>query len=204
MLFYSTIHPKTLQLLKDLQSIPKLNEFLLVGGTSLALQIGHRISIDLDLFATAKIETDSILELLSDFNNITITNQTNAILNLYIGEIKVDFVFYKYGFLESPILVDDIKLATLSDIAAMKIAAITGRGSKKDFIDLYFLLKSFSLPQIFNFYQKKYPDSSDFLAFRSLTYFEDAELEPMPKMIEPISWKEVKNKIILEVKTHFP
>ena len=86
----------------------------------------------------------------------------------------------------------------------MKLSAITGRGAKKDFIDLYFLLNHFTLSQMFEFYRKKYPKSSDFLVFKSLTYFEDADLEPMPKMIESIEWREVKDAIVKQVRKHFP
>ena len=86
----------------------------------------------------------------------------------------------------------------------MKLAAITGRGARKDFIDLYFLLDTFSLPELFNFFRNKFPDGNDFLVYKSLTYFADAEVEPMPKMLKPVEWEEVKIKIIQEVKIHFP
>ncbi|RLD21875.1 MAG: hypothetical protein DRI69_02845 [Bacteroidetes bacterium] len=100
-------------------------------------------------------------------------------------------------------LKENKKLASIQDIAAMQLAAITGRGFKKDFIDLYFILEQFSLAQIFDFYEKKYQDGSKFLAHKSLIYFEDAEIEPMPKMLKPISWVEIKARIIAEVTRHF-
>jgi len=204
MLFYSTIAPSTLQLLKDIQNLPQFNDFLLVGGTSLALQIGHRISIDLDLFTTSKVDIDAIPNQISHFDKIKIINRTPSILNLFIGNVKVDFVSYTYPFLHSPVLVDDLKLASIEDIAAMKLAAIVGRGSKKDFIDLFFLLQRYTLIQLLEFYNSKYPDGSDFLVYKSLTYFEDADIEPMPNMIQAIEWATVKKQIISEVRYNFP
>ena len=204
MLFYTTIHPQTLQLLKDLQDLESLKEYILVGGTSLALQIGHRISIDLDLFAYSDKDVSPILEEINQFGRIRVVNQTAKILNLFIDEIKVDLVSYRYDFLNPPLLEDGLRLASIQDIAAMKLSAIAGRGSRKDFIDLYFILDQFNLSQLFEFYNSKFPDGIDFLVFKSLTYFEDAELEPMPKMLETINWDDVKKKIIHEVKIHFP
>ena len=93
-----------------------------------------------------------------------------------------------------------VKLAGLKDIAAMKIAAITNRGTKKDFIDIYFLLNHFSLKEIMDFYLAKYPDSSSFLSYKSLSYFVDADNQVMPKMLIPANWEKVKKRIITEVK----
>lgn len=204
MLHYTTIQPRTLQLLKQLQQLDILQDFILVGGTSLALQIGHRISIDLDLFTTSTIDISTIPNYINQFGNLRIVNQTPYILNLYIDDIKVDFVAYRYPFLTPFIIQDGLKLATITDIAAMKLAAIVGRGSRKDFIDLFFILEHFSLSELLDFYKQKYPDSSDFLVFKSLTYFEDAELEPMPKMLKSINWEEIKAKIIEVVRDSFP
>jgi hypothetical protein len=133
MLFYSTINPKTLRLLKDLQNLDYLKDFILVGGTSLALQIGHRISIDLDLFSFEDINVSSIPEHIEGFGRIRIVNQNSKILNLFIDNIKVDFVSYRYDFLQPPLLRDKLKLASIQDIAAMKLAAITGKRIKERF-----------------------------------------------------------------------
>ncbi len=143
MLYYSTIYPETLRLLTSIQQLESLKNFLLVGGTSLALQIGHRISIDLDFFINQKIEVSNIPNLLEQFGKVKIINQSNQIINLYIEDIKVDFVVYQYPFISPPINKDNLKLVSIKDIAAMKLAAITGRGSRKDFIDIYFILKKF-------------------------------------------------------------
>ncbi len=204
MLYNSTITTKTLQLLLELQQVKELKDFLLVGGTSLALQIGHRISIDLDLFSSSKVDISQIPNHIAHLGKIRIINQSPSVLNLFIDEIKVDFVSNQYGFFNPSVLEDNLKLASIPDIAAMKLSAITGRGSKKDFVDLFFILKIFSLTELFTFYKKKYPDGEEFLVFKSLTYFEDAEIEPMPRMVNPIEWDEIKNRIISEVRTLFP
>lgn len=82
----------------------------------------------------------------------------------------------------------------------MKVAAIIGRGTKKDFIDLYFLLRIYSLQEILDLYSSKYPDGTLFVAIKSLTYFEDAESDPLPEMLEQIDWAEVKGTIVSAVR----
>lgn len=81
----------------------------------------------------------------------------------------------------------------------MKLSAITNRGTKKDFIDCYFLLQRFSLAEMIDFYRQKYSDSQLFTTLKSLTYFEDAENDPMPKMIQPVDWETVKSTICSKV-----
>lgn len=192
MLQYKTIEPGTLQLLKDLQSIPLLQATRLVGGTALALQLGHRKSVDLDLFGTVQLTSEEIRDVLSENHSITIVKESKNINIYLIDGIKVDIVNYRYPWIDASVQDDGCTLAGIKDIAAMKIAAIIGRGTKKDFIDLYFLLKHFSLQEILLLYMQKYPDGSTFIAMKSLVYFEDAEADPMPVMYEDVSWAAVK------------
>ena len=192
MLQYKTIEPGTLQLLKELQALPVLQETRLVGGTALALQLGHRSSIDLDFFGSVQASSDELREALSARHSITIVKESKNI-NIYIIDgVKVDMVNYRYSWINEPVQGDGFILAGLKDIAAMKIAAVVGRGTKKDFIDLYFLLQHFSLHEILDFYMQKYPDGSLFIAMKSLSYFEDAEADPMPVMFDDVSWEDVK------------
>lgn len=204
MLHYATIYPETLRLLREIQSIEYLKKHFLVGGTSLALQIGHRISVDLDLFAHHDTNVSEVIDHISHLGRIRIVNQSKRILNLFIGDVKVDFVSYRYHYLNPPIEKDNLRLASIEDIAAMKISAITGRGSKKDFVDLFFLLKSITLPEIMDLFKMKYPESTDFLVYKSLCYFEDADIEPMPKMLKEVDWQFVKSSLVEEVRKHFP
>lgn len=195
MLHYKTIEPTTLELLKKLQNIPAFSEMRLVGGTSLALQLGHRSSIDIDLFGNIEFDNFNILPKLNKIGKIKILKQSENINIFLIDGVKVDIVNYFYKWLDKPIIKDELVLSTKKDISAMKLAAITGRGTKKDFIDLFFLLKYYSVSEMLNFYKKKYSDGSDFMVLKSLTYFADAEENEMPYMFENIEWNEVKAKI---------
>ncbi len=112
-----------------------------------------------------------------------------------IDGVKVDSVNYKYPWLDAPIVFEGIRLASIQDIAAMKIAAIINRGTKKDFIDMYFLLKQYTLDEILCLYLEKYPEGTRFIALKSLAYFADAENDPMPYMFEDVSWEVIKNYI---------
>ena len=192
---YQTIEPGTLQLLKQLQELPLLKASRLVGGTALALQLGHRKSVDLDLFGGIDASSEEIREALSMSHSITVVKESRNINIYLIDGIKVDFVNYKYAWIDKAVEEDTIILAGIKDIAAMKIAAVVGRGTKKDFIDLYFLLRQYSLQEILQLYLQKYPDGSLFIALKSLSYFEDAEPDPMPVMFEKVNWEDVKARI---------
>lgn len=195
MLYYKTIDTETLGVLKKIQQIEELSDVRLVGETALALQIGHRKSVDIDLFGTITADNIAVSQKLKKIGKlITIQNSKN--INIYlINNIKLDIVNYPYHWLEKEISEDDLLLASIKDIVAMKISAITGRGKKKDFIDLYFLLKRWTLKEILDFYVQKYDDASVFMAIKSLAYFEDAEEDQQPEMIKPAEWNEVKNYI---------
>lgn len=196
MLFYETVDSATLELLKRLQQIAALSNLRLVGGTSLALQIGHRKSIDIDLFGKIDADEFTIAADLNRLGEIQTIQKTQNIAIYLIKGVKTDLVNYAYPWLDEAVFIDGIKLAGLKDIAAMKLAAITGRGTKKDFIDLYFLLKKYSLTEMLGFYTQKYADGSTFMVLKSLSYFEDAEKDPMPFMIKEIAWPKIKDFII--------
>lgn len=199
MLHLSTIAPSTLVLLKELMKIEEFNSLRLVGGTSLALQIGHRKSIDLDLFGEIKFEKLSIEKIFSSFSIVKPLNRSKYINSFMIDNIKVDFVDYSYPWIDSLFEEKGIRMATVKDIAAMKLAAITNRGSRKDFVDIYFLLKTYSLHEMIQFFNEKYRDGSEYLALKSLIYFEDAENDFSVEMMEDVSWEEVKSTISKEV-----
>lgn len=198
MLQTQTIRPELLELLRKIMSSDIFKDFNLVGGTSLALQIGHRFSIDIDMFGNSEIDEFEFIEELSTFGNVVVLKKSKNIIILSVDGIKVDFVNYKYPLLEEITNIENIRLVSDKDIAAMKLNAIAGRGSRKDFIDLYFLLKKYSLKELLNFYKTKYLDGSEFMVLKSLTYFEDAETEEIPLMFEPIDWNQIKQTIIIE------
>ena len=195
MLHYETVDVPTLELLKRLLTIDFFKNVRLVRGTSLALQIGHRKSIDLDLFGLFEPDIVTISALLRDVGDVTLLKKTPNIFIHLIDNVKVDFVNYSYPWIEKALLKDDLRLAGDKDIGAMKLSAITGRGSKKDFIDLYFLLKKYSLGELLAFYHQKYHDGSIFLVLRSLVYFDDADRQEMPDMKIVVEWADIKENI---------
>lgn len=195
MLQKQSVSPKLLELLSFLMKAELFKDFVLVGGTSLALQLGHRNSIDIDLFGQCNIDEVTFRETVSEFGTSTLLKKSKSILIFSIEGIKVDFVHYPYPWLAPCHHIENLRLADMKDIAAMKLNAISGRGSKKDFIDLYFLLKYYSLEEMMRLYQQKYADGSEFLVLKSLTYFDDADKESMPLMHQTISWEAVKKEI---------
>ena len=201
MLSLRTIEPHTLELLKALMQEPALCELRLVGGTALALQYGHRSSIDLDLFGKIDIDAYELQEILSKHGLLRVENETKIIHQYIIDNIKVDVVNYPFEWITPMIEDEGVRLASPMDIAAMKVNAIEGRGTKKDFIDMYMLLQHYSLEEILGFYQQKYPNHSVFRALRSLTYFEDAEDQFMPRMFVDDTWEDIKQFIVNKVKT---
>lgn len=199
MLYLETVESSTLELLKKLQRLPVLEQTRLVGGTALALQLGHRKSIDLDFFGTIDCEAEYLWESIAGIASLTILKESPHIHIYIVDGIKVDIVNYKYPWLDDVVLEQGLRLASVSDIAAMKITAIIGRGTKKDFIDIAFLLHHFSLEEILHFYAAKYNDSSVFMAMKSLAYFDDAEADPMPDMFVNQSWQQLKAYILSKI-----
>ncbi len=199
MLSFQTVVPHTLELLTELMDVPLFSEMRLVGGTALALQYGHRQSVDLDFFGKLSADVSEIHDVLVNIGSHTIYTNTQNIKIFEVNGVKVDFVNYKYDWIDDIVTEDNLRLASPKDIAAMKVNAIEGRGSRKDFIDIYFLLKHFTLNEILEFYKQKYPEHSVFRALMSLNYFDDAEQQGMPKMLVPFDWNELKEKLKREV-----
>jgi len=203
MLYYNTIEPATLELLKKLMSVSMLAPLRLVGGTALALHTGHRNSVDIDLFGKLEVQEHEISDLLKQTGKLNHISKS-ANINIYtINDIKVDIVNYNYPWLDPVFEDQSLRLAGLKDIAAMKLAAITGRGTKKDFIDLFFLLDFFSLKQMLDFYSEKYNDGSEAIVIKSLTYFGDADPEVAPLMYKHTDWENIKQEIRNQVKKTF-
>jgi hypothetical protein len=196
MLHLKSISPELLELLTQLMHNDVFKHFNLVGGTALALQIGHRISIDIDLFGNCEIDEIAVLDQLNACGPVHVLKKSKNILICSVQGIKVDIVNYSYPILENTLISDGIRMVGLKDIAAMKMNAIAGRGSKKDFIDVYYLLQYFTLEVMIDLYLQKYSNGSEFLVRKSLTFFDDAEEEEMPLMMEDISWDRIKERIL--------
>lgn len=200
MLYTETVNSDLLGILNELMAQDLFRNFVLVGGTSLALQIGHRKSIDIDMFGNCELNELDITGFLNQLGQVKILRKSKSILIYSVNGIKVDFVNYPYPLIKSPFEEDKIRLASKEDIGAMKLNAIAGRGSKKDFIDLFFLLQEFTLKELFDCFRSKYSDGSDFLVLKSLTFFDDAESDDMPFMVKELEWEKVKSFIIKQVK----
>jgi predicted nucleotidyltransferase component of viral defense system len=200
MLYYKTVEPDTLELLRTLMRQTFLKQFVLVGGTALALQIGHRKSVDLDLFTIQDFNSDELIVSLNKNYNIQTISQYPQTLICNINGIKVDFIRFKYKFIRPVIEENGIRLLQIDDLAAMKLDAVTGRGRKKDFYDIYYLLKMYDLNKLFSLFLEKYPHQTTFHVAKSLAYFVDAENDVDPIILDnKLKWTNVKNKIKKEI-----
>lgn len=196
MLQYQAVDAATLELLKKLQAIDAFEDLRLVGGTSLALQYGHRKSIDIDLFGKLNMDSFLINNLLAELGEVRKINDSKNIHIYIINGIKVDIVNYQYPWIGKLIRIDGLRLADKTDIAAMKLAAISGRGTKKDLYDLYLLLQEIPLAKMLRLYEKKYKDGSIFLVLKSLVYFDDADKDVMPLLLDKVPWSIIKKTIL--------
>lgn len=193
MLQYGAVNKETLELLRELVSLDETRDFALAGGTALALHLGHRISVDLDFFSDKPFNEIKLLtKLRSLYSPLSILTQAENSLNLFVREIRADFLSHQYPKCKPIITSDGISLFAIEDIAAMKLSAVASRGTKKDFYDIYFILQQFSLSEIFGFMKQKYPDLNQFQVLMSLTFFDDAENSLDPVMLKQIEWESVK------------
>ena len=156
MLQRETVEPGTLSLIYSLQSKDYLQQFILVGGTALALQLGHRTSTDIDLFTNESFDVPDLLTSLQLDYEVEIKHQMRHALLTGIETIKTDFVFQSSDMIDAVLIEEGVRMATLKEIAAMKIGAITARGKKRDFVDLYCLLDHFSLEEMLHAFLQKY------------------------------------------------
>lgn len=192
MLFTNTVSRDTLELLKKISNHPKFSDFYLVGGTALALQIGHRISIDLDFFSSHPFDESRLVDVLVNEFNTQINRLDKHTVLAKIDGIKVDFITHQYPFIENLLKIDEINILGIKDIAALKLNALKNRGSRKDFVDIHALLDQFSLKEIIAFHDEKYPNHNAMMILKSLVFFDDARNEPMPKMIKQLDWNIVE------------
>ena len=155
--------------------------FYLAGGTALALQIGHRDSIDFDFFTESPIDTtrlfDEVLRIFSGHNVVKVQEEHNTLGIIVDERIKISFMYYPYELLKPYVVTEYLNLASIADIACMKCSAITSRSVEKDYVDMYFILQEISLVEIITLCQVKYPSIDTNLILKSLVYFDDVEHE---------------------------
>lgn len=189
-MFESCLHPNVLNILRSsrVAEILRLHGFYLAGGTGLALQLGHRISDDLDFFSHQSFNPEEIVSMLGEEFPVTVIGEARGTLHiLYNEDVKISFFLYPYR-LGHPLLdFKDCFLADYRDIAAMKLVAVSQRGSKKDFVDLYAVLKpgKMSILQLKELVELKFTSVrySWLHLIKSIGYFNDAEDDPMPVMV---------------------
>lgn len=184
MLYKETVRKEMWELLQQLMKDEKLKDFNLVGGTALSLIIGHRLSIDIDLFTTNDFNVQEMLAHLSDQYPIKIREILENTMLLDIGQIKVDIIAHKYPWQESIRTIEGVRLASLRDIGAMKVFAIFQNGTRiKDFVDMHFLLEYHPLRTYLEAYEKKY-DRNPGLAARALLHHDNIDMEEKVMLVK--------------------
>lgn len=205
-MFNQVITERTKSTLAVLSKEKILKDCYLAGGTALALQLGHRLSFDLDFFTETDFERRKIIQRLEPFGLVVEREDWGTILGK-IEDVKFSLFYYKYPLIADQIDYLGINIASLQDIAAMKIDAISSRGTKRDFTDLFFLIKKFkSLNELLGFYDQKYHkgNANSFHIIKSLTYFDDADEEEDPRMLaKDYSWENVKKTLKEKVRELF-
>ena len=202
-MFYNILDKKRFDILPLFEELKK--DFYLAGGTALALQIGHRDSVDFDFFSEQDINTKGLFERLRDILKghilLNIQEEFNTLTVMVDAVIKISFFTHKYKLIKETIYDGNLSLASIEDIGCMKLSAITSRASNKDYIDLYFILKHLSLSSLLDNAYVKYPTLERNLILKSLVYFEDITLEKILfKNNNNINFEEVKDKLRSEVK----
>lgn len=202
-MFTTAISQNTKRALAILGKSKILADGYLAGGTTAALHLGHRFSFDLDFFTAIEFPTKVVVAKLNELPGFTLTRTVKwTILGEFPG-VKFSYFYYPYRLIGEVSRLSNITIASLEDIAAMKIVAIGDRGKKRDFIDLYAIChKKIPLTKVLKLYDKKYGKLANnfYHITKSLSFFTDAEEDDMPQMIENVSWEEVKAFFEEEVK----
>ena len=176
--------------------------FYMAGGTALALQIGHRTSLDFDFYTDKKFDTRKLREQFdAEFQKSQEIYVAQDSLEIDANGIKMSFFWYPYKLIRPALRIEKVLLASKEDIAAMKILAISQRGKRRDFVDIYFLIKEFGLEQIMKFAREKYPAFNIYVGLQGLVYFQDADNDSDKSqlvMLQKPDWKEIKKYLAKE------
>lgn len=176
---------------------PSFGKFSLAGGTSLSLRFGYRTSVDIDLFSFEPFDSLFLQnQIATEFPGSQILNRTGGSLCVNVGGIKIDYLYHPYPLLENIETDGSLRIVSLPDVSAMKVNAVTNRGSKKDFIDLYALNQNgIFLSQSISNFCRKY-NGNKFLAIRNLLWFQDADQDPDPVFLNGWTWAFVREKML--------
>ncbi len=203
MLYQNAVPPATLELLKAICSIKELESFSLGGGTSLALRMNHRLSVDLDFFTNVNFKTDLVFQIITKkFASAELLFEQNQTMMFSINDVKVDFVLYPFPWLHSFDIIEGTRLLSVEDIIPMKLQAASNRNAKKDYWDIATLLKKISLGEMLKIFISKFPQIDIGFIIHSLTDFEKADIEPDPDTNNKITWEDLKNELVNAVKQY--
>lgn len=186
--------------LQTLDRSSVLRSFYLAGGTGLALQLGHRISRDLDFFSPDLFSEDLLIASCQMISGFAVAAKAPHTVHAFIDRVKVSFLGYAYPVLFPTRPFIDVAVADARDIACMKMSAIASRGAKRDFFDLYAAARVYTLAALVDFFKQKFAESryNGIHLLKSLTYFEDAERDPDPDLLMPLTWDTVKRYFVRE------
>lgn len=197
MLYKETIESGTLELLRSLQSEVLLSSFNLVGGTSLALRMGHRKSVDLDLFTKDDFDLQELRELLVNKYDFQVSYEKGKTLKGFINNVKIDLIKYDYPQVCSVETIEGIRFESIPDVIAMKLSAICDNGSRiKDFIDIAFLSSKYSFDDMLKFYSTKFPASNQMMLAKALVYFADIDFNEDIVMLNcDFNWDKISKRL---------
>ena len=198
MLHKETVDTSTLELLKRLMADERLKDFVLVGGTALSLQMGHRISVDLDLFVNQDFEAEELREYMEQTYHLETDYLAFATVKGEIHGVQVDCIAHSYPWVRPFVEEEGIRLASMEDICAMKLNAIAGNGTRiKDFIDVAYLSSLYSLNQMLSFYEEKY-QANPLMPLKGIVFFDDINKEAPVKMTngKPLDWKKIEKRLL--------
>lgn len=201
-MFDNTLVPETLNFIKSLRPGDLPDDSYLSGGTAIALQIGHRISVDLDFFTPNVFSEQEWLQKFENQFDFNLFQKDWQTLNGNVKDVKLSLFYYKYKLVDEKVDFYGIKLASLPDLCANKLDTVISRSAKRDLVDIYFLAQKFGIPQMFDFYDQKYGNFEDreIMIKKALLYFDDAENDPNPNMLVNFDWNELKKYFKKEVK----
>ena len=189
-----TIAANVERTLADLERVPTVARFYLAGGTGLALHLGHRRSVDLDFFLGENFDVEAVLQHVQQLKDFSLVSKSPGTIYAHIHGTKVSLIAYVYPVLFPFERFLSLRIADPRDIGCMKVSAIASRGTKRDFVDLYVLSKQYGLNQLLAWFKTKFAQTNYSMVhvLKSLTYFDEAEHDPMPDMLVPLSWEDVK------------
>jgi predicted nucleotidyltransferase component of viral defense system len=203
-MYYKCLSSETRELLKKLVKTVREHKCVLAGGTGLALQLGHRISVDLDFFTGKTFSTEKVFQEMRRLGlNPRVLEESDGSLTVTIDGTKVSMFRYPYPFIEEMKDADGVPVAGVIDIASMKIIAVSQRGAKRDFFDLYFILQDIPFWKISENMVNRFGNDriNPVHIGKSLVFFNDADADPDPRLLckDQPSWEKVKKLFIKNV-----